>query len=54
MSISLEELQSQLASTEIELEHAKSHVSRCDGAIQLLKHFIKEAQSAQAKEEQAT
>lgn len=44
MSISLEELQAQLASTEVELERAKAHVHRCDGAVQLLKHFIGEAQ----------
>lgn len=43
MSISLEELQAQLTATEVEFDRAKAHVHRCDGAVQLLKHFIEEA-----------
>ena len=35
----------ELATTELELENAKSHVYRCDGCIQLLKHLIEQAES---------
>lgn len=36
----LETLKTQLATTEAELEQAKAHVYRADGAMQLLKHLI--------------
>lgn len=39
-SITLEDLQKQLKATEAELESVKAHAARCDGVIQLLKHFI--------------
>lgn len=44
MSISLEELKEQLKASEIEFEHAKAHIYRVEGTIQLLKHFIVEAE----------
>lgn len=43
MFLNLAELESQLAHTENELELAKAHTHRCDGAIQLLKHLIQDA-----------
>lgn len=43
-SISVEDLKKQLAATESELEQAKAHVYRSDGAIQVLKHFIADAE----------
>ena len=36
----IETLKTQLTNTEAELEQAKAHVYRADGAIQLLKHLI--------------
>ena len=43
-SIQIETLREQLATTEQELEHARAHVYRCDGVIQLLKHLIQQAE----------
>ena len=40
MALTVETLREQLASTELELENARAHVYRCDGAIQVLKHLI--------------
>ena len=40
MSLSLESLKEQLVASEAELEQAKSHVYRCDGAIQILRYQI--------------
>lgn len=40
-SISVEELNEQLESAQLELEAAKAHVYRCDGAIQALEHILK-------------
>ena len=45
MSLSLESLKEQLAAVEQEMEQAKSHVYRCDGSIQLLRHLIKQAEA---------
>lgn len=53
MTISISELEIQLAHTEHELELSKAHVHRCDGAIQLLKHLIEEAKKAPQDKEQA-
>lgn len=44
-SITLEDLQKQLVATEAELESVKAHAARCDGVIQLLKHFILDIES---------
>lgn len=51
MNVSISELETQLAHTEQELELAKSHVHRCDGAIQLLKHLIEGAKKASQDKE---
>ena len=51
MSLELEQLQTQLASTETELEQAKAHVYRCDGALQMLKHMIAQIKAATSQEE---
>lgn len=40
MPFDLTTLQTALTSSEAELDHAKAYVSRCDGAIQVLKHLI--------------
>lgn len=40
----LDELKAQLATTENDMEQAKAAVYRCDGAIQILQHLIKEEQ----------
>mgnify|MGYP001562868096 FL=1 len=40
MSLTVETLREQLATTEQELENARAHVYRCDGCIQLLKHLL--------------
>ena len=37
MALTVDTLREQLATTELELENAKSHVYRCDGCVQLLK-----------------
>lgn len=39
--ITKDELQKQIVATEAELEQVKSHLYRCDGAIQVLKHLLK-------------
>lgn len=44
MSI-LSTLKTQLAHLETEFEEAKAHCSRCDGAIQVVKHLISEAET---------
>lgn len=41
VNVKLSDLKSQLEASQEELELAKAHVHRVDGAIQLLKHFIK-------------
>lgn len=48
MSITLEQLKEQLAASEQELEVAKAHVYRCDGAIQILKGLIAQAEQPDA------
>ena len=45
---SLESLKEQLASTEQELEQARAHVYRCDGALQLLRHLISQAEAPES------
>lgn len=42
-------LKKQLEHTKQEFEQAKAHVIRCDGAIQLLEHLIKEAEAEALK-----
>lgn len=44
--MTLEQLKAQLAQSEVELEEAKAHVYRCDGAIQLLKFQISQLEAA--------
>ena len=44
MSVLLDDLKKQLAASEAELEQAKAHVYRLDGAIQMLRHFISDAE----------
>ena len=46
----LDTLVKQLEAAEQELEVAKSHVYRTDGAIQLLKHLIKQYHTEPEKE----
>lgn len=48
--MTIEKLKAQLAMTEAEFEVAKAHVSRCDGAIQMLKHLLFEAEEEQKLE----
>jgi hypothetical protein len=48
--ITLESLKEQLVASENELEQAKSHVYRCDGATQLLKHLIQQAETPEKPE----
>ena len=43
--MNLDDLKKQLENTELELEQAKAHTHRCDGAVQVLRHFIKELES---------
>ncbi len=43
--MTLDDLKKQLEATEQELEMAKAHVHRCDGAIQILKHFMADEES---------
>lgn len=45
MSVAIDTLKQQLLSTENDLEQAKAAVYRCDGAMQLLKHLIAEAEA---------
>lgn len=49
--LTIEDLKQQLASSEAELENAKSHVYRLDGITQLLKHQIKTAEEKASKKE---
>ena len=49
LSASLNELEEAKA----EFEEAKSHVYRCDGVIQLLKHLIQEAEKPETPSEVA-
>lgn len=46
-SVDLDKLKDQLATSEHEFEMAKAHVSRCDGAIQVLKHLIAQAEAVE-------
>ena len=48
--LSLDTLVKQLDAAERELEVAKSHVYRTDGAIQLLKHLITQCTAEPEKE----
>mgnify|MGYP001577740648 CR=1 FL=1 len=43
--MNLDDLKKQLENTELEFEQAKAHVHRCDGAVQILRHFIKELEA---------
>ena len=40
MALDVDALKNQLTRTETDLELAKAHVYRCDGVVQMLKHFI--------------
>jgi phage shock protein A len=51
--IKLETLKEQLVATEAEFEQIKSHMYRCDGVIQMLKHLIKQ-EEAETPEKPAT
>jgi len=42
--IKMDDLKAQLAATEAEMEAAKAHLYRCDGALQVLKHLIAESE----------
>lgn len=48
MAIDIESLRKQLAASEQELETAKSHIYRVDGAIQILRHLIAEVERPEA------
>ncbi len=48
--MTLDDLKKQLDSTEAEFEAAKAHVHRCDGAIQVLNHFIADEEAKIAAE----
>lgn len=48
MDLSLDTLKEELAKLDGEFEQAKAHVSRCDGASQMLKFLITKAESLPA------
>ena len=48
--MNLEQLIKQLEASEAELEQAKAHVYRVDGAVQMLKHLIGQFQEPEQKE----
>ena len=52
-SVKVDALKEQLRNTEREMEEAKAHVYRADGAVQVLKHLISiaEAGESQAKKD---